>query len=735
MPKTIKIHDPNNGATGLFAKLLASEDITVRHEVNAPTACFDVKQRQLTLPMWQGASKSLYDMLVGHEVAHALYTPAVKTEADFIKDLRKVHKNLSIAKQYINVVEDARIERRIKAKFPGLRHDFHDGYAEMHDRDFFGLGDDDPNTLSLIDRLNVHFKMGIHTGMEVEFNAEERPFVTRMEDTETWDDVLTLARDLAEWSEEQDEGAQQEQQEDDEDGADAAGGDSQQEMGEATANFGGEDTEENGEDGEGESTPEGDESDSENDDAQSQDDTPADSGDETNEDGTAAPSPAESKTQQAQERAMEEMAENAAYMTSPQYLTAPELNMENVVVTIDQIDEYLSAQNAENRAYHMQYSDHNEFMKTAKGIVGNMVKQFEMKKAADLNKRASVSRTGVIDPMRLTRYKFDDDLFLRHTIIPNGKNHGMIMLVDWSSSMSHVLGDTLKQAIVLAMFCKKLNIPFDVYAFSSGRHLVHGFNDKDFSKGYWGREQKENFTIMKDFNESKHVPMDSSFSLLHLLSSTSKKNTWMKSLKNALELTVWQPGHLSLGSTPLDQSLIAMPQVIREFQRINKAQVMNLIVLTDGETTGSPLRYGNHVLVAKNGMHCGDLSRMARRGSTTTSCLRFVYNETGCNLLGLFVTPAKSRHLSFNMSWDEREKAIENLKKDNYYQNQVDGYHAHFMVKSEQLIHGDIFDGLSEDASPTKIRNTFIKQLGSRKKAFNYTNRFVDMICSIQGGL
>ena len=229
--------------------------------------------------------------------------------------------------------------------------------------------------------------------------------------------------------------------------------------------------------------------------------------------------------------------------------------------------------------------------------------------------------------------------------------------------------------------------------------------------------------------------MDSSFSLLHLLSSTSKKNTWMKSLKNALELTVWQPGHLSLGSTPLDEALIAMPQVIREFQRINKAQVINLIVLIDGETTGSPLRYGNNVLVAKNGMHCGDLNRMARRGSTTTSCLRYVYNETGCNLLGLFVTPAKTRHLSFNMSWDEREKAIENLKKDNYYQNQVDGYHAHFMVKSEQLIHGDIFDGLSEDASPTKIRNTFIKQLGSRKKAFNYTNRFVDMICSIQGGL
>jgi len=57
-----------------LAKLLATEDILVENR-NIETAQFDVENRILTLPMWKRASESVYDMLVGHEVGHALYTP------------------------------------------------------------------------------------------------------------------------------------------------------------------------------------------------------------------------------------------------------------------------------------------------------------------------------------------------------------------------------------------------------------------------------------------------------------------------------------------------------------------------------------------------------------------------------------------------------------------------------------------------------------------------------------
>ena len=57
-----------------LAKLLATEDLIVEHRKVA-TAQFDVHSRVLTLPMWEKASNTVYDLLVGHEVGHALFTP------------------------------------------------------------------------------------------------------------------------------------------------------------------------------------------------------------------------------------------------------------------------------------------------------------------------------------------------------------------------------------------------------------------------------------------------------------------------------------------------------------------------------------------------------------------------------------------------------------------------------------------------------------------------------------
>ena len=57
-----------------LAKLLATEDLVVEHK-QVETASFNVETRVLVLPLWEKASNSIYDMLVGHEVGHALFTP------------------------------------------------------------------------------------------------------------------------------------------------------------------------------------------------------------------------------------------------------------------------------------------------------------------------------------------------------------------------------------------------------------------------------------------------------------------------------------------------------------------------------------------------------------------------------------------------------------------------------------------------------------------------------------
>jgi hypothetical protein len=53
------------------------------------------------------------------------------------------------------------------------------------------------------------------------------------------------------------------------------------------------------------------------------------------------------------------------------------------------------------------------------------------------------------------------------TILPDAKNHGMMMLLDWSGSMCDVIKQTVDQLMNLIWFCQKINIPFEVYLFTS----------------------------------------------------------------------------------------------------------------------------------------------------------------------------------------------------------------------------------------------------------------------------
>ena len=123
-----------------------------------------------------------------------------------------------------------------------------------------------------------------------------------------------------------------------------------------------------------------------------------------------------------------------------------------------------------------------------------LVKEFEMKKAATAYKRASTDKTGIIDPLKLPSYQYNEDIFKKLTIIPDGKNHGMIMLLDWSGSMSDVLMNTVKQLINLVEFCRKVNIPYEVYFFTSER----GYSEVE-RKGWStndGEYQMDNFNLV-----------------------------------------------------------------------------------------------------------------------------------------------------------------------------------------------------------------------------------------------
>ena len=165
-----------------LAKLLATEDLVVENK-KVETACFNVHTRVLTLPMWEKASSTVYDLLVGHEVGHALYTPD--------ENWLEKHK---IPPQFVNVVEDVRIEKLMKRRYPGLSKTFYKGYGELAEEDFFQIEDDDLNTYNLADRINLYYKIG--NFVKVPFEDDEMDLFSMIGETETFADVLIAAEEL-----------------------------------------------------------------------------------------------------------------------------------------------------------------------------------------------------------------------------------------------------------------------------------------------------------------------------------------------------------------------------------------------------------------------------------------------------------------------------------------------------------------------------------------------------------
>jgi hypothetical protein len=172
----------NHEIKSQLAKLLATEDLVVEHK-KVETACFNVHTRVLTLPMWDKASNTVYDLLVGHEVGHALYTP----DEDWLE-------NVKVPPQFVNIVEDARIEKMMKRRYAGLAKTFFNGYKELSDDDFFQLNDDDISTYNLADRANLYFKIGNFVSLD--FTPEEQEIINLIDSSETFADVLIAAEEL-----------------------------------------------------------------------------------------------------------------------------------------------------------------------------------------------------------------------------------------------------------------------------------------------------------------------------------------------------------------------------------------------------------------------------------------------------------------------------------------------------------------------------------------------------------
>ena len=734
----------NKSRIDTLARLMATEDISVVHDANASTASFSMDSRTLTLPVWESMSDSLYDMLVGHEVAHALWTPFENRE-QFVADIKYVGSNFDVAKDFINIVEDARIERNIKSKYPGLKRDFVAGYGEMVERDLFGLDGRKANDLDFIDRLNIHFKCGALAG--VEFSAQEMAFVNAVAKCNTWQEVLDVAKSLYDYL------TPKAKKDEEGEGEDVASNDEMDDMedadGEGIDTEAGEDESDDDADGGGEDT-DGDE-DGEQQDAEGTRGDGDDEGDDAGGHGTEAGSgndtttgPAAPETQRAMDKNLEDMVDGGA--PAWHYGQIPSFNIENGMRTVAQLKEMYDTTMAskESEGYlpsptemEAMRRDYDAFRRDSGKMVGQMAQWFEMKKRADEDRNTMTSLTGEIDLERLVDYKFNDDIFLRNETTPEGQNHGIIITMDWSGSMSGMMEETCKQALQLIWFCERVNIPCELYAFTSvifetgeawGRSWDESVNDK--VKDRW------------NLDETTLEP-DNHLTMLQWYDSSIKGKDRLEQLVRLFHICRWCDGNirfgynrtLGLGGTPLTESMMAMDTMIPDFRSRTGAQIVNLCVLSDGEGSGNSMNkvgtqrsYDDNVVIEDPISRARVQYHGRKDGDGAAIVAEMLKIRHNVNCIGFYIAGGKATRVPYfrNLNqWDD--KVVQQWKKNKCVLFPHGGFDEYFIIKS-QKVETDALDAIGDDASFTKIKNSFVKGAKSLKTSRMVLGRVIDLV-------
>mgnify|MGYP003117027753 CR=1 FL=1 len=700
-------------STDVFARLLAAENLVVVHDASAETASFDLDSRVLTLPVWDTMSGHVYDMLVSHEVSHALNTPL----EGWKKELDAAGANASLVQHYINVVEDVRIERMIQAKFPGLRPDYKAGRQWMKDN-IMGdvLADVANGKAHSIDHVNL-FAKGMLDATDL--TADEMTMYDRCYACETFAEVVDLAKEfLAELPEKEENGgdasdgnAQGEGQE----GGEGAARDEQAEgnaQGDDNANA----------DGEGQDQSENAQANSE-----AKGDGSMESAADAEDDGSNAESDDQrSEAAQKMDAAMKGLVNQSASDHQMRNLPVMGDRMSDFLITADEVIN--SPVGSTIIASDIATRNYTNLQAEQKAMVNHMVNLFNQKRSATAHKRARRAKTGVLDTVKMTNYKWSEDIFRQIKVMPEGKNHGFFMLVDWSGSMSDKIIETVKQTIMLAEFCRRVNVPFRVATFSStGAEYLRNKERGEYVKGdlepLYGTSLVEYLSSdlkKADFDKAAAIFFDGA------IGSTYDKSSYRCS------------GYKfdSLGSTPLDEGIIIASERMMQMRAAGKCEIMNLIILTDGEASSNMFvggdwgrnNSGATITDPISGLRFNTYNNWETRRMSTKMALDVLRARVGdVNIVGIFLASNKRDYTDFWHGQRDLDGAAQYDPKQRLYPVDLDGYEKYFIfMTNAKPVKG--LDNVTADDSKAKVRNALIREGKDRKDRKTFLNQLFDMV-------
>src|SRR5210317_1304816 len=744
----------NTNVKSNLAKLLATENITVQHD-KVSTASFDVKNRILTLPIFKEQSGDVYDMLIAHECSHALFTPYEEWEGINDSELRS----------YVNVIEDTRIDKLIQAKYPGVVKNYMNGFDILEKKNFFGLmGKDVNKDLMIIDKINIRSKS--LNRVPFSFSKQDNQWLAKVDKVVTFKDVLNLAKEMLAWQKDQVEQMQKLPEFDklsiakvydlakDEDDFDAEFDTAdEQDAKNDFNNFGDQKAD--------------DEKDSEQSGASNkvsnEEENKEEKGGSPEQYGSGANGDGPQKllkavTDQAFESKKDELLDEKAKGFT--YGKLPEPNLKSIIGYKD----FLKSMSDE-RIRHRQYNYDDvkymtwlkgafkQFQKENKKTVMYLVKEFEMKKAATAYKRASTDKTGIIDPLKLPNYKFSDDIFKRLTIVPDGKNHGMMMLLDWSGSMCNILKQTVEQLMNLIWFCQKVNIPFEVYFFTSERGYSEEAKVKSFDmkEGDWFFES---YNLVNCFSHrmTKQEFTTACMYMYHMAYYYNSNYVYHKNWNDDLQMARYKsygiPNQFSLGNTPLNEALIFCNELIPMFKKKYDIEKMTFVTLTDGGANSFQRAFYSTAEIGTDEWYNKKTTEYDKQavlqigkdkiisegyGDLTTKLLNHIGKKYDVNVIGFFILKrVKNWDIERYLDGDfvARQKALAIAKKEMSKNKAIavnkDGYSKYFLLdgKKMKVEQFDLADANVKKGTSSELKRIFGKSMANRLVSRVVLNKF-----------
>jgi hypothetical protein len=331
------------------------------------------------------------------------------------------------------------------------------------------------------------------------------------------------------------------------------------------------------------------------------------------------------------------------------------------------------------------------------------------------------------------------------------------------------LSASYEQILILALFCRKVNIPFTAYGFGNARMI----RDMDFpNERNQDFDDRGNYILGHShgcFSENLKELRCSEVYLREMINSRMSNAEFSKSVKNILCLMDgWSHRHGSRGrfmrpqcdslsNTPMSEALIALQPIIKEFRRINNLDIVNTTIVHDGDAdticwfnaqNDEKAKYfdsANQNIFLVDKKNKVQVNLRISDDDVREGVCEWLQKTTGTKIVGFYMTPVSSakaalkrrlftddlnavRH-QFYQANEVLTKYVKQLKKEKYLESKNVGYDSFYIIPagSDLSVEDETFE-VSGKATTASLTKAFMKFNKSRQINRVLVSRFITQI-------